>query len=96
MSRCIYCQTEVPDVLMGYHYAGFNQPPCPDVAYAFGPEPPRRPTGPKNNYPLPGEFAACGEHGKGQTRAEYLERHRALQAKYDKKRRAASHAGVSL
>jgi len=96
MSKCRYCRTEVPDELMGYHYAGFQQPPCPDVAYAFGPEPPRRPKAINPQlapaYPLPGEHAPRGPHGKNQTLGDK----RARRREWNRKRRAAMHAGERL
>jgi len=66
MSKCLYCKAEVPDELMGYHYAGFQQPACPDVEYAFGQDDRRR-DGRASAYPLPDEQAPRGRYGHAQT-----------------------------
>jgi hypothetical protein len=82
MENCRYCRAEVSDGLMGYHYAGYQQPACPDVLYAFGPVEPKRRKAinpqKRQAYPLPGENAIRGPYGhNNQTDAERRARHRA-------------------
>lgn len=96
METCPFCGAQVPDGLLGFHYGGWKMPPCPDVALAFGADDPTRyNTREESDYPAPGVHAARGPHGHGQTRAEYLEKHRALNVKYQK-RRTPHHLGERL
>jgi hypothetical protein len=61
METCQYCRAEVPDGLMGYHYAGYKMPPCREVEGALGRWIPKAESGSRGALP-PDVYAKSKGH----------------------------------
>ena len=92
--RCQYCHAEVPEGLMGYHYAGYQQPPCPEVRMALDPA----------WWPGLVDHYRISETEKAERKATAVRKRREVRRREQavaielglRKRHAPSHAGASL
>lgn len=91
--RCQYCGADVPKGMLGYHYAGFQQPACPEVRMAL--DPAWWPTHNPEREMISDEVRAKRKAAGVQRRREILRGRETLAA--GRRRRAAlAHEGMRL